>query len=589
MKGLSAKFHITIGLGFLLVSLLLSAIFLGLVPDRHGAIREGRANLAEAVAASSSLFIEQGDIQSLEASLEFIVKRNPDILSAAVRPVNGAPIVTIGDHGSDWSNAEDGHSTEDQLRVPIWAGDGKWGDVELRVQPLTSPGWVGLVQNPQLQLVLFVAGAGFIIFYFYLGKMLRHLDPSQAVPTRVRAALDTMVEGLLVVDGAGHIVLANLAFAEVIGKPPDDLLGAQACDFAWSTAEEASPADGSYPWNRALSEGTPQRNDMIYLTDSESKRRSFIVNCSPILGSGGKQGGVLISFDDVTLLEEKEIELRLSKEAAESANKAKSDFLANMSHEIRSPMNAILGFTDILKRGYHKDEADWKKYLNTIHASGSHLLELINDVLDLSKVESGNLDIEQIQCPAHDIVREVVQVLNVKAQEKGIALDFEIAGAIPETVISDPARLRQIVTNLVGNAIKFTEQGRVSVVVRLNASDKEPLLAIDVIDSGIGMSESQLDSIFDEFVQADTSITRRFGGTGLGLSISRKLAHALGGDITVNSEQGKGSVFTATIATGPLADIRLLEGQELLAAQEETRAGFRYSLGIPACTRAGGR
>lgn len=582
MKGISAKLHMTIGLAFLLLSLMLTAIFLGFVPDRHGAIHEGRGNLAEAVAVSSTLFIGRGDFQLLESNLDFIVDRDEDILSAAIRRASGETIVTIGEHENHWIRSTEGHSTATQLQVPIWASSGKWGSVELRYKPLVAAGWMGFFQKPQIQLVLFTALSGFALFYFYLGRMLRHLDPSQAVPARVRAALDTLVEGLLVVDSGGHVVLANTAFASVIDKSPDTLLGSHVSDFAWSFDERKSSADSEYPWVAALAQGTEQRNDMVYLLDGESKRRSFIVNCNPILGDGGKQGGVLISFDDVTLLEEKEVELRLSKEEAEEANKAKSHFLANMSHEIRSPMNAILGFTEVLKRGYFKDKDDWIKHLDTISVSGNHLMELINDILDLSKVEAGRLDIEKIQCPPHIITREAIRVLNVKAQEKGISLDMEVDGPIPEEIVTDSSRLRQIITNLLSNAIKFTEQGGVRVVIRLIPSRSESMLAIDVIDTGIGMTGPQLDVIFGEFVQADTSIVRRFGGTGLGLSISRRIARLLGGDIIVRSKPGKGSVFTATVSTGPLDSVKLLTGQDILEAGDNTQAENGTSWEFPA-------
>ena len=399
--------------------------------------------------------------------------------------------------------------------------------------------------------------------------MLRQLDPSQAIPTRVRSALDTMVEGLLVIDANERIVLANQAFASTIGKTPEELIGSSAGEFKWLAANGAPLAPESLPWLKALREKALQRNTMIALHDRDMKRRAFIVNCSPIFVGKGQTGGVLISLDDVTQLEEKEIELRQSKEAAEVANRAKSEFLANMSHEIRTPMNAILGFTEVLKRGYGQSEQNWQKHLHTIHSSGKHLLELINDILDLSKIEAGGLKVERIPCAPHHIIRDVVQVLAVKAREKSISLDFEFANAIPETILSDPSRLRQIVTNLVGNSIKFTEQGGVKIVAGLVASTTHPQLTIAVIDSGIGVPKDKQQSIFDPFVQADTSVTRKFGGTGLGLAISRRFAQALGGDITLRSEPGEGSVFTVTIDAGPLDGVMFLEPQQALAASEE--------------------
>ena len=288
MKRLSAKFHIAIGQTFLLVSLILIALYLGLVPDRVGAIREGRAILAEAIAANSSALISQSDIRRLEAILRFVIERNPDFLSAAVRRANGEAVITIGDHDRYWRNISGEYSTDTQLHVPIWAGKQKWGHIELRSRPLTAPGWQGFVQNPRIQLIVFLGLSGFVLFYVYLTKMLRHLDPSQAIPERVRSALDTMVEGLLVIDLNGHIVLANQAFASVVDKTPDELIGFHASDFPWSTSNGSQLAKDAYPWIKALQEGTPQRNGMVYLRDSEAQRRTFMVNCSPVLGSEGK-------------------------------------------------------------------------------------------------------------------------------------------------------------------------------------------------------------------------------------------------------------------------------------------------------------
>jgi PAS domain S-box-containing protein len=581
VKRLSARCHIALGLTFLVLSLILMALYLGLVPDRLGAVRTGRAALAEAIAANSSVFISQSDLRRLEATLRFAVERNPDLLSAAIKLADGVTVVTIGDHDRHWRAMESEHSTDSQLQIPIWAGKQKWGAVELRCRPLTVPGLFGFVFDARFHLILFIAVCVFPLFYFYLGKMLRQLDPSQAIPSRVRSALDTMVEGLLVVDASGHIVLANQAFASIAGKMPEELIGVSAASFPWSNLDGSLLDREATPWLKALREKALQKNIRISLCDIDSKRRAFIVNCSPIFIGKGQTGGVLISLDDVTELEEKEVALRQSKEAAEVANRAKSEFLANMSHEIRTPMNAILGFTEVLRRGYGQSDRNWRRHLGTIHSSGKHLLELINDILDLSKIEAGGLKVERIPCAPSQILRDVIQVLAVKAREKSITLEYEFANAIPETILSDPARLRQILTNLIGNSIKFTEEGGIKVVVGLSAGAR-PQLSMAVIDTGIGVAEDKQKAIFDPFVQADTSVTRKFGGTGLGLAISRRFAQALGGDITLRSEPGKGSVFTVTIDTGRLDGVKMLEPQQALSTSEETKIESRQNWQFPA-------
>ena len=242
-------------------------------------------------------------------------------------------------------------------------------------------------------------------------------------------------------------------------------------------------------------------------------------------------------------------------DSAEAANRAKSQFLANMSHEIRTPLTAILGFTENLLEP-QVPEVERTAALQTILRNGHHLLQLINDILDLSKIEAGRLEVEKLSCSPGELLADVVSALRVKADAKRVGLLMSYRGSVPETIHSDPTRLRQILINLVGNAIKFTERGHVEIGVSVeHVRSDRPMLRVDIVDTGIGMTPQQLERLFEPFSQADGSVTRRFGGTGLGLSISRRLAQLLGGDIAVTSELDRGSIFTVVLETGPLDDV----------------------------------
>ena len=317
---------------------------------------------------------------------------------------------------------------------------------------------------------------------------------------------------------------------------PDDLATTQATlqeyldgkTAGYSVEHRLRCQDGTWTWVRSVGEVVERKAD----------------------GSPKRMVGVQIEIQ----------ELREALQTAEAANLAKSEFLANMSHEIRTPMTAILGYSEVLlgEDGLERAPLQRQECLRTIHRNGQHLLAIINDILDMSKIEAGKMTLELVPTRPHHVVKEVVSLIEIRAKNKGLDLSIEWETVCPETIQSDPTRLRQILLNLATNAIKFTEQGR--VVFKIAFDQVAGKLRFRVVDTGVGMTAEQLPIIrqFAAFSQADTSTTRKFGGTGLGLRISDSLAKLLGGGIEIESERGKGSTFTLTISTGDTRHTQLL-------------------------------
>ncbi|MDP2434052.1 MAG: ATP-binding protein, partial [Pseudomonadota bacterium] len=361
----------------------------------------------------------------------------------------------------------------------------------------------------------------------------------KSTTSRLSALIENLQAGILVEDEERRIVLINRALCRLfaIQTPPENMLGQDCRPITEAMQTLFADLEGfSSRIDDILAARQAVVGEELQLADGRVLERDFV----PIRVAGADYGH-LWQYRDITPRKQAEKSMRDARDVAENANRMKSEFLANMSHEIRTPMNGVIGMTELaLDTDLNPEQ---REYLELVNSSANHLLGIINDILDFSKIEAGKLSISHEAFSLRPMLEETLRGMEIRAREKNLTLTLEMADGLPTHIAADPGRVRQVLVNLLGNAIKFTDAGDIGLSVDRVGCEQPDCLHLCVADEGIGIAQEKLGSIFDAFTQADGSITRKYGGTGLGLTISSKLVGLMGGRIWVESELGQGTRF----------------------------------------------
>ena len=352
-----------------------------------------------------------------------------------------------------------------------------------------------------------------------------------------RSTFDAISDMLSIHSKDFKIIRVNKAFAEAHNMEPSEVIGKHCYELIHGTKGPPFYC----PCKKTFEEGRPN-----YAEEFEPNLGIYVAaSTSPLFDKNGQIRASIHIAKDITERKQAEEQLEKAMHEVEAANIAKSQFLANMSHEIRTPLNAIMGFTDILADEELTETQN--EYIKIIHNSSEHLLQLIEDILDLSKIEAGKMGMELSECSLASLLAMMGSMMNPSAVEKGLKFEIRTDSSLPANICTDQARLRQCLINLIGNAIKFTEQGYVSLNVSLEDKDGQSFIRFDVEDTGIGIPAEMHEAIFNPFTQVDETHSRKYGGTGLGLAITKHMVQLLGGEISFTSQEGKGSVFSILI------------------------------------------
>jgi len=574
LKRLASITYICISLVCITVTLLFAATALGLISNYSRAQLESRAKLCESLAIQFSVGTQKEQARLFKAFAPVIVRRNEDILSMAIRRSDGYILAATENHHTFWKNISAQRSTATHIKVPILQGDNKYGMMEICLTPLGPKGILGLLHQFHIPLVFFMSGSGFIAYRLYLKKALRHLDPSSVVPERVKAALDTLSESVVVTDGQEQIVLANEAFTKISGQSVSSLLGRKLSLLPCIKGNISGEEQFNFPWSKALKEGIAEKGVPLVF-ESTSGKTSSIVNTTPISDPDGKRKGIMASFTDITELESKNQALVETSRLAGMAEVA-TDVLHNVgnvlnsvnisaasisehlsdSHllNIKKVAEMFVEHTDDLgaflsedSRGKHipnyliktielliNEQTHLIEKVQSIRANIDHIKEIINMQQSHARISHF-----QIESSLIEVIEDAIKInlANLERYKISIVKEYGEVGR----VIIDKPRILQIIINLIRNAseaLATSEQKDKKLIIRCYKDQEDNLLRIEVIDNGIGISSENLTKIFQH------GFTTKMKGHGFGLHSSALAANEMGGSLSAHSQGlGHGAKF----------------------------------------------